>query len=280
MAPVKEPIGIAHRGFSGGDGHALENSMAAFDAAVALGFEWVETDVHATRDGVLLAFHDDTLDRTTDASGAISRLPWSHVSGARINDIEPIPRLDELLERHPGTNVNIDVKAAGAIRPLIECIERHQAHDRVRIASFSEKRRRAVLAGLSRAVRSSPGQELMTALWASAHRPLSGGAVFRRLCRSIDALQIPEFHGKVRVLDGRLLDAAHASGLDVHVWTVNERADMERLLDFGVDGLVTDRADVLKDVLATRGSWRGPSADRAEAPPASRTEESESGGAA
>lgn len=230
--------------------------MTAFDHAVALGFEWVETDVHATCDGVLLAFHDDTLERTTDASGSIAALPWSQVSRARINGVEPIARLDDLLARHPNVEVNIDVKASGAITPLIACIERHEAHDRVRVVSFSDKRRRAVLAGLSRPVRSSPGQNLMAALWLSAQLPLVGRIVFRRLAGGLDALQIPERHGRVRVLDRRLLDAAHTAGLAVHIWTVNDRADMERLLDFGVDGLITDRADTLREVLVARGVWR------------------------
>ncbi|MBE7371797.1 glycerophosphodiester phosphodiesterase family protein [Dermacoccus barathri] len=255
MALHALPEALAHRGFSGGDDHTLENSMSAFDAAVRLGYRWVETDVHATADGVLLAFHDETLDRTTDARGVIAQLPWSVVSEARINGVEPIPRLDDLFTRHPQLCVNIDVKAAGAIEPLIACIEQHGAHDRVRVASFSEKRRRAVLSGLSRPVRSSPGQELMTALWVSAHVPVVGRMLFRRLAKGIDALQIPERHGRVRVLDRALLNAALAAGVEVHVWTVNERSDMERLLDFGVDGLVTDRADTLKDVLVARGEW-------------------------
>lgn len=229
--------------------------MSAFDHAVALGFEWIETDVHATSDGVLLAFHDDTLDRTTDASGTIADMPWSQVAKARINGAEPIARLGDLFTRHPEVKINIDVKAAGAVGPLIACIEGHEAHERVRVASFSEKRRRAVLAGLSRPVRSSPGQELMAALWLCAHLPLVGRTVFRRLAHGVDALQIPERHGRVRVLDRALLDAAHAAGLEVHVWTVNDRADMERLLDLGVDGLVTDRADVLKDVLTARDEY-------------------------
>ena len=132
MALHAFPEALAHRGFSGGDGHTLENSMSAFDAAVRLGYRWVETDVHATADGVLLAFHDETLDRTTDARGVIAQLPWSVVSEARINGVEPIPRLDDLFTRHPQLCVNIDVKAAGAIEPLIACIEQHGAHDDLR----------------------------------------------------------------------------------------------------------------------------------------------------
>ena len=97
----------------------------------------------------------------------------------------------------------------------------------------------------------------MVALWLAAHVPLVASPLVARLARGIDAVQIPERQGRLRVLTPALLRAAHGAGLEVHVWTVNERADMERLLDLGVDGLITDRADVLKDVLLERGLWRG-----------------------
>lgn len=255
MMTTARPTALAHRGFSGGDDHALENSFTAFRAAAELGCTWVETDVHATADGILLAFHDATLDRTTDAHGAIAELPWSVVRQARIAGREPIPRLDELFESLPGVNFNIDVKAPSAVQPLIACIERLGVHDRVRIASFSERRRRAVLHGLSRPVRSSPGRSRMATLWLAAHLPLAGRALFAALARGIDVLQIPERQGRVRVLTPTLLRAAHRAGIAVHVWTINQPDDMRRLLDAGVDGLVTDRADLLKDVLVARGEW-------------------------
>lgn len=253
--PLHGVTPLAHRGFSGGDDHAVENSLSSFRAAAELGYVWMETDVHATADGVLVAFHDTTLDRTTDSTGAIAELTWHVVSRARIGGREPIATLDELFDEVPGARFNIDVKAHGAVRPLVECIERHQAHDRVRVASFSDRRRRAVLAGLSRPVRSSPGQSQMAALWAAAHLPVVGTGVFARLAAGIDAVQVPERHGRVRVLDDALVRAAHAAGVEVHVWTVNDPRDMSRMLDAGVDGIVTDRADVLKDVLVERGEW-------------------------
>lgn len=251
---LDRPVALAHRGFSGADGdHRLENSLEAFSAAVDLGYTWGETDVHATADGILLAFHDETLDRTTDAGGVIAQLPWEVVSRARIAGEVPIPRLAELFERWPGLCVNIDVKSAGAIGPLVACIAEHDAYDRVRIASFSDARRLAVLAGLGRPVRSSPGQATIIRLWLAAHLvpPL-----FARLAQGYDALQIPARQGPVRVLTRRLLRVAHRAGVEVHVWTVNERAEMERLLDLGVDGLITDRADLLAEVLQERGEWR------------------------
>lgn len=255
LLPLRGVTPLAHRGFSGGDSHALENSMSAFRAAVDLGYPWVETDVHATADGVLVAFHDDRLDRVTDAVGVIAELPWSVVSQARIDGVEPIPRMDELFSAFPKTCFNIDVKAADAVGPLVDCIERHGAHDRVRVASFSEQRRQAVLGGLSRPVRSSPGQSRMAVLWLAAHVPAVGMRLFARLAGGLDAVQIPERLGRLRVLDRALLRSAHEAGVEVHVWTVNERQDMERMLDCGVDGVITDRADTLKDVLVERGAW-------------------------
>lgn len=257
MSAQHDVTAMAHRGFSGGGDHALENSLSAFRAAVGFGYKWVETDVHATADGVLLAFHDTTLDRTTNGHGVIAQLPWSTVRDARIAGTEPIPRLEELFEELPDTCFNIDVKATSAVQPLVDCIERCSAHERVRIASFSDARRRAVLAGLSRPVRTSPGQGRMVALWLAAHVPLVASPLVARLAHGIDAVQIPERQGRLRLLTPALLRAAHGAGLEVHVWTVNERADMERLLDLGVDGLITDRADVLKGVLLERGLWRG-----------------------
>lgn len=238
---------MAHRGFSR-DG--LENTRAAFAAAVDLGYQYVETDVHATTDGVLVAFHDPTLDRVTDGSGVIADLPWSQVRQERIGGTEPIPTLDELFETWPDLRVNIDCKAGTAVGPLIDAVERHRAHDRVCIAAFSDQRRRAVLARLSRPAVTSAGQSVIAGAkllrWTPLrHRPFGG----------VDILQIPEWHGRLRILTPALLTRAHAAGVKVHVWTVNDADTMARLLDMGVDGILTDHADLLKQVLHARGQW-------------------------
>ncbi|MGB3827155.1 MAG: glycerophosphodiester phosphodiesterase family protein, partial [Ornithinimicrobium sp.] len=140
---------MAHRGFSL-DG--LENSMAAFQAAVDLGYRYVETDTHATSDGVAVAVHDADLDRVTDSTGRIAELPWRTVSRARIAGREPIPRLDEVLHAWPTLRLNIDVKSDAAVGPTVAAIERCRAHDRVCIGSFSDRRRRDVVRRLSRPV--------------------------------------------------------------------------------------------------------------------------------
>ncbi|GII99042.1 glycerophosphoryl diester phosphodiesterase [Sediminihabitans luteus] len=248
-------VALAHRGFSR-DG--LENSMAAFAAAVELGFTHVETDAHGTADGVAVALHDAALDRTTDATGLVADLPWAQVRTARIGGVEPVPLLEDVLGTWPHVRVNVDVKATSGIRPVADAIERTRAHERACVTSFSPARRRATLALLTRPVATSSGTSevaafLLAARAGAPHAPF--GALARHALRRVDALQVPERHGRVRVVDARTVAAAHAAGRAVHVWTVNDPADMHRLLDLGVDGIVTDRADLLRDVLVARGRW-------------------------
>jgi glycerophosphoryl diester phosphodiesterase len=244
------PIALAHRGFSL-DG--LENSMVAFGAAVDLGFGYVETDVHATADGVALAFHDASLDRVTDSSGVIGRMRWAQVRQARIGGREPVATLAELLHTWPQLRVNIDVKSASAIGPTVEVIEREGAHDRVCLTSFSDGRRLAALRGLSRPVATAGGTSVVRRF---VLRTMAGaGAAGRRALDGVDAIQVPERAGPLRVVSRRTIDSAHEAGVQVHVWTVNDPADMRRLLDLGVDGLVSDRADLLREVLRERGDW-------------------------
>ncbi len=253
--PYLDPPGgvaaLAHRGFSL-DGR--ENSLAAFQAAVDLGFGYVETDAHGTSDGVAVALHDATLDRTTDGRGAVAELPWDVVRRARIGGVDPVPRLEDVLGTWPDLRVNIDVKSASGVRPVAEAIERTGAHDRVCVASFSAARRHATLRLLSRPVVTSAATGEV-ARFLVAHR-LRLAVPAAHALRQVDALQVPVAQGRVRVVDAGTVAAAHAAGGVVHVWTVNDPAEMHRLLDLGVDGLVTDRADLLRDVLRRRGTWR------------------------
>jgi glycerophosphoryl diester phosphodiesterase len=246
---LDEPVvAMAHRGFSL-DG--LENSMAAFAAAVGLGFRYVETDAHATADGVAVALHDETLDRTTDGHGLVRDLPWREVSTARIGGVEPVPLLEDLLGTWPDLRVNIDVKEEAAVYPVAEAIERTGAHGRVCLASFSAARRRATLRRLTRPVVTSAGTTEVARFLFAARLGLPSPS----LARQVDCLQVPAAYGRLTVVDGRTVPAAHASRLKVHVWTVNEPDEMHRLLDLGVDGLISDRADLLAGVLRARGVW-------------------------
>lgn len=240
---------LAHRGFSR-DG--LENSMAAFQAAVDLGYRFVETDAHGTTDGVAVALHDASLDRTTDGSGNVADLAWSRVKLARIGGKEPVPMLEDILGTWPELRVNIDVKAESGIQPVADAIEKTRAHRRVCIASFSTARRQATVKRLSQPVATSAGtREAAAYLVGGFARANLAGAL-----KSVGALQVPLSVGPVRLLTDRHVRAAHAAGKLVHVWTVNDPTRMREVLDLGVDGIVTDRADLLKELLISRGRWQ------------------------
>ena len=229
--------------------------MAAFAAARDLGFDCVEIDAHATCDQVAVVLHDPSLDRTTDSTGTVAALPWATVRTARIGGTEPVPRLDDVLGQWPDLRVNIDVKADGAEAAVAAAVEHTQAHDRVLITSFSAARRRRTLAGLSRPVATSAGRSEIVAFLAATVLPdVVALPAARAALRDVDCLQVPERHG-VPVVSPRTVAVAHLVGRPVHVWTVDDTADMHRLLDLGVDGLVTNRADLLRDVLVARGAW-------------------------
>ena len=248
------PLAFAHRGFVGTALPGTENTMAAFENAVALGYRYLETDVRVTADGVALAFHDATLDRVTDRRGRIDALPWTVVRGARVAGGEPIPLLADLLAAWPDVCVNIDVKAERTIAATVDAIRRTGTVRRVCVAAFSGRR--------VAAVRRELGSELCTALGPrDALRLRLPGPLERRAgpVRGRCA-QVPARVGRRPFVDARYLAAAHRLGLQVHAWTVNEEAEMHRLLDLGVDGIMTDRADLLRKVLVSRGQWTAPAA--------------------
>ncbi|MCO5972309.1 glycerophosphodiester phosphodiesterase [Actinoallomurus soli] len=249
------PIPFAHRG---GSPDGRENSMAAFDRAIGLGYRYLETDVRATADGVLVAFHDATLDRVTDRTGPIARLGFAEVAKARIAGREPIPRLEEILAAWPGARLNIDVKAENAIGPLTEVLHRARAWDRICVTSFSHRRLRQVRARM----RLLSGRDVCTALsplGVATLRARSVGGPFGRLVRlaelGVPCAQVPRRVGRTPLVTEAFLRTAHALGLQVHVWTVNDPAEMARLLDLGVDGIITDEIEALRDVMTARAQW-------------------------
>jgi glycerophosphoryl diester phosphodiesterase len=241
------PLAFAHRG---GPAHHPENSWAAFTHAVSLGYTYLETDVHATADGVLVAFHDPTLDRVTDRTGRIARMPHREVAAARIAGREPIPLLEELLAAWPEARFNIDVKDAPAVRPLARVLARANAWDRVCVCSFSTARLRATRRALGRPVCMSLPPAGLAAVRLS--RGLAPGALLGRLAGAgMRCAQVPTW-----MATRSFVRRAHALGLQVHVWTVNDRTEMTCLLDLGADGIMTDETVLLRDVLAERGQWR------------------------
>lgn len=246
---------LAHRGFAHASAgtEGLENSLAAFGAAVDLGYRYVETDAHGTSDGVAVALHDESLDRTTDGTGLVAELPWSEVREARIAGREPVPLLEDLLGGWPALRVNIDVKHVSGVGAVARAIERTGSWDRVCVTSFDAVLRRGTVERLSRPVATSAGRAEVRTFLAGVRlrvRPLA-----RRALRDVDALQVPVGEGSITVVDVATIEAAHALGKKVHVWTIDDPDEMDTLIDQGVDGLVTDRADLLKDLLIGRGLW-------------------------
>ncbi|MFW6187455.1 MAG: glycerophosphodiester phosphodiesterase family protein [Actinomycetota bacterium] len=259
------PAALAHRGFSR-DG--AENTLEAFRAARDLGYEWVETDVNTTADGVVLSFHDGTLERVTGSAGKVSALTWEQVRAERVAGGCGIPRLADLLTELPELKFNIDVKDEASVAALPRLLHELGAVDRVRVTSFSESRRRRALRGLralaGRPVPTSCGRGGMRLLllcsWLGGPSWRLARRVAARWIEPFDTVQIPRRHRTpggpvIELITPRFLDFAHRHGLDVHVWTVNEPAEMAELLDLGVDGIVTDRADLLAGLLAARGQW-------------------------
>ncbi|NUO40983.1 MAG: glycerophosphodiester phosphodiesterase, partial [Streptomyces sp.] len=228
------PIPFAHRG---GAADGLENTLPQFRRAVETGYRYLETDVHATADGKLVAFHDATLDRVTDGAGRIADLPWADVSRARVAGQEPVPLFEELLETFPDARWNVDLKAESALHPFLDLIERTNTWDRVCVGSFSEAR-------VVRAQRLA-GPRLATSYGTRGvlNLRLRSWGVPAALRRSAVAAQVPEAQSGIQVVDHRFVRAAHARGLHVHVWTINDPDRMHRLLDLGVDGIMTDHID-------------------------------------
>ena len=238
-------LAFAHRG---GAYHpeieGLENTLAAFEHAVELGYTYLETDVHVTRDGVLLAFHDTVLDRVTDRAGEVAALTYEEVRRARVGGREAVPTLVELLDAFPRARFNIDLKSEGAVDGLAALLAERGEWDRVLVGSFSAAR-------LNRFRRLTRGRVPTSAhpLEVVAFGLLPGRLADLVTRRRVAALQVPK--GFVR--------RAHAAGKHVHVWTIDDPEEMRELLDKGVDGLFTDRTDLLREVLEQHGSWEGQS---------------------
>ncbi len=266
MAPhclQDRPIAFAHRG-----GAALwpENTLQAFQGAIDLGFRHIESDVHRTRDGHIVCFHDDTLERTTNGSGWIRDLTLAELkrldAGYRFSPDGSqfpfrgrgltVPTLEEALALEPKVMLNLEIKqrVPAIDERLWQTLERHDALDRVLIAAAFDplierfQRRRSNIA-----LPTSPGTRGALRFWTGVRT----GRHSERY--SFDALQVPVRLGPLLVVEPRLIAAAHARGIQVHVWTVDRVEEMHRLFEMGVDGVMTDRPDLLAGVMRARGYW-------------------------
>jgi glycerophosphoryl diester phosphodiesterase len=236
------PLPFAHRG---GASDVPENTLEAFEYAIKLGYRYLETDVQVTADGVLAAFHDNDLLRTTGHTGKISEMPWSEVSKALVDGKAPIPRLEDLLGTWPEARINIDCKSDAAVDALVAALRRTNSLTRVCVGAFNDLRLRRL--------RSVLGAELCTSLG-----PIETALLRFGLLRNPPGLaaQVPVKEGPLTVVNRRFVERAHRLGLHVHVWTIDDAAEMRRLLDLGVDGIMTDCPIILRDVLQSRGAWK------------------------
>jgi len=241
------PIAFAHRG---GHDVAPENTLAAFGHAASLGYRYLETDAHRTVDGVLVSFHDPDLNRTCGIDANIVEMTAAEVAEARVLDPRgeghPIPLMADLFESFPEARFNIDAKSDEAVEPLADLVRRFDALDRVCLASFKLSRLRRL--------RSLLGPRLLTNISPSEVSALR--TVGRLRGNAPRAAQVPPSMKGIDVVNARFVANAHRIGLPVHVWTINERAEIERLLDLGVDGIMTDETELLRDIMIERGTWR------------------------
>ncbi|MFW5834053.1 MAG: glycerophosphodiester phosphodiesterase family protein [Pseudomonadota bacterium] len=239
------PLAFAHRG---GSLEAEENTEAAFAHAAALGFTHVETDVQASRDGVAVLFHDDDLERMTGVRARVADLTWAELRRLRTRGGSSLMRLDSLLEGHPELCCNLEIKTDDAVLPMADSIRRHRALSRVGVGAFDGRWTDGLRRELGDDLCWSPAHVGVARLW------LEGWGI--PLPRPpFPMVQIPPSYQGIALSTGRFVRAAHARGVQVHVWTVDEPDVMHRLLDLGVDGLMSDRPSVLREVLQARGRW-------------------------
>ena len=234
---------LAHRGLAT---DAPENTLLAFLSALAIGVTHLETDVHASADGVAVLSHDPDLARTAGIAGRIDELDFDELNRVDLGHAQTLPSLEEALNAFPEARFNLDLKSDAAVGPAVAAILRTHAVHRVLVTSFDNRRR-------LRAVQALPGVATSASAvpFAGALLAVKLGLVplARRVLRDVQAVQVPERLRGVRVISPRTVRLLKAAGVELHVWTINEPAHMRRLLDLGVDGLVTDRADLAREVV-------------------------------
>lgn len=245
------PVAFAHRGAHGDEAGVGENSFEAFERAVQLGYRYVETDVHRTADGVVVALHDDTLDRTTDGEGVVSQRAWGEIQRLTVSGGGRVPRLEELLDAFPDLRINLDCKDPDTVPFLVPLLQQHDVLERVCVGSFHHR--------TVTTLREELGDDLCTAATSREVRlVVAASAAPRRSRRALtfainaDCVQVPVRDGRTRIVTDRFIETCHDAGLPVHVWTIDDASEMHELLDLGVDGLMTDRPGTLRDVLSRR----------------------------
>lgn len=247
--PGPRPRRIAHRGLAG-DG--AENTLRAFEDALRAGADMLETDTRATRDGLALAVHDEDLRRIAGDPRRIDALSAHEAGAVRLAGDEPLAMLEDVLGTFREVPVNIDIKSRSAIGPAVAAISRTRSADRVCVAGFDGDVVRKTVATLHAATgvtaMRSPSRGAIGRFLAA--RALEAPqSVISRLLAPYGALQVPETYRGVQIVTPATVAAAHRAGCEVHVWTVDEPLTMQDLLVKGVDGIITNRVDLLSELL-------------------------------
>ena len=237
LSPARPRV-FAHRGLAVG---APENTLLAFLKALALGVEYLETDVHASSDGVAVLSHDPDLRRVAGRDGNVEALTLAQLRGVELGYGQTFSSLAEALDAFPDARFNIDVKSVAAVQPTVDAIRALRATDRVLVSSFSEQRRRAAVDQLPGVATSASAPRFVQALIAGK---LGLKPIMAHALRGTVAVQVPEKALRLRVTTARMLEQLHFLGVEMHVWTINDPHRMRELLQLGVDGIVTDRADL------------------------------------
>ncbi|MGO1714145.1 MAG: glycerophosphodiester phosphodiesterase family protein [Ancrocorticia populi] len=243
------PLVIAHRG---GANEYPENSIASFQAMQGAGFTHIETDAHATSDGVAVFAHDPELDRTTDATGNIADYTWNQLAKVRDASGNRLMRVDEVLDQFPDIIFNIDAKSDAVVDPLTSAVRRTRAVESVCLASFNERRLGRIRSALP-GVTTSMGMAAIARVVGAAVLGGSGRGLLRALPgpeAGVDVAQVPFDYRRIPVLTPRFIAAAHARGIAVHAWTINDLAEVDTLVSWGIDGIITDEPTAVRNHLA------------------------------
>lgn len=225
---------VGHRGASG---EFPENTMTAFEQAIAQGADAIELDVRMSADGVPVVIHDATVDRTTNASGPVGAMTAAQLRALNVGAGEAIPPLRDVFARFGGVPMIIEVKEVSAARPVMQLLELFGMEQRVLLGSFEHA---ALSLFRVRGVPTSASRRETARRWMATRIGLAP----RR--HVYQAFTIPEWHGRVRVVDRRFVRAARPRGLPIHVWTVNDPRDAARLWKLGVNGVITNYPDKIK----------------------------------
>jgi len=240
-----KPVAIAHRG---GSYLGSENTMEAFENAINMGFKFLETDIQITKDKKLIAFHDETLNRVTDGKGYIQNKTWGELRKVKVAGKYNIPLLSDIFFSWPEINLNIDPKNNSSISTLIEFLKKNNVFDRICIGSFSGKRLDNLRKIFGSALCTSAGPLEVLKLKLSSLN-------FRNFDIDANCVQVPLKYFGINIIDRIFIDYCHELNLKVHVWTINEIQEIEKLLDLGVDGIISDNLEGLKTVLTKRNLW-------------------------